>query len=269
MSYIVAFVNFKESSRFLYPFGCTRDDLVPGDKVIVRTKDQRLSVAFVNKLEYLGWNCRAEILCKLSERSQNADGDYIIPKDAPYEKGYAAPNTLVNILDLERWEKMTPVNKTYSLAMGKKNRTQTAFILFRKNGIDIQLHDSKNYEVKNGGSWAISTTEGRMVRNHYARTETNLFQWIESFATDFDNNKKNLDKYLIPQGSKDSRRRDSDYILPGDLLLRLIDKTSNCDQKDESYPIKDIFDGKVSLGGGLYIDTTGIGDIDKNGDFLD
>jgi len=148
MSYIVAFVNFKESSKSLYPFGCTRDDLVPGDKVIVRTKDQRLSVAFVNKLEYLNWNCGAEILCKLSERSQNTDGDYIIPKDAPYKKGYAAPNILVNILDLQRWEKMTPANKTYSLAMGKKNQTQTVFILFRKNGIDIQLHDSKNYEVK-------------------------------------------------------------------------------------------------------------------------
>ena len=52
MSYIVAFLKFKESSKSLYPFGCTRDDLVPGDKVIVRTKDQRLSVAFVNKLEY-------------------------------------------------------------------------------------------------------------------------------------------------------------------------------------------------------------------------
>jgi len=269
MSYIVAFVNFKESSKSLYPFDCTRDDLVPGDKVIVRTKDQRLSVAFVNKLEYLGWNCGAEILCKLSERSKNTDGNYIIPKGAPYKKGYALSNTLVNILDLERWEKMTPVSKTYSLAMGKKNQTQTAFILFRKNGIDIQLHDSKNYKVKKGGSWTISTTEGRVVPNHYARTNKNLLQWIESFATDFDNNKKNLDKYFIPQGSKDNRRRDSDYIPPGDLLLRLIDKTSDCDQKDESYPIKDIFDGKVSLGGGLYIDTTGIGDIDKNGDFLD
>ena len=99
MSYIVAFVNFKESSKSLYPFDCTRDDLVPGDKVIVRTKDQRLSVAFVNKLEYLGWNCRAEILCKLSERSQNTDGDYIIPKDAPYKKGYAGYwNTVIEHL---------------------------------------------------------------------------------------------------------------------------------------------------------------------------
>ena len=256
MSYIVAFVNFKESSQFLYPFGCTRDDLVPGDKVIVRTRDQRLSVAFVNKLEYLGWNCRAEILCKLSERSQNADGDYIIPKDAPYEKGYAAPNTLVNILDLERWEKMTSPYKTCSLVMGKKNKTQTAFILFRKNGIDVILHHSRDYEVKKGGSWAISTNEGQVVSNYYARTNTNLFQWIESFATDFDNNKKNLEKYFIPQGSEDRRSRDTDFI-------------PSCNQKDEGYPIKDIFDGKVSLGGGLYIDTTGIGDVDKKGDFLD
>ena len=256
MSYIVAFVNFKESSKSLYPFDCTRDDLVPGDKVIVRTKDQRLSVAFVNKLEYLGWNCRAEIICKLSERSQNADGDYIIPKDAPYKKGYAAPNTLVNILDLERWEKMTPAYKTCSLVMCKKNQTQTAFILFRKNGIDVILHHSRDYEVKKGGSWAISTNEGWAVRNYYARTETNLFRWIESFATDFDNNKKNLEKYFIPQGSKDRRPRDTDFI-------------PSCNQKDEGYPIKDILDGKVFLGGGLYIDTTGIGYIDKNGDFLD
>ena len=254
MSYIVAFVNFKESSKSLYPFGCTRDDLVPGDKVIVRTKDQRLSVAFVNKLEYLNWNCGAEILCKLSERSKNTDGNYIIPKGAPYEKGYALSNTLVNILDLERWEKMTPVSKTYSLAMGKKNQTQTVFILFRKNGIDIQLHDSKNFEVKKGGNWVISTTEGRMVRNYYARTYTNLFQWIESFATDFDNNKKNLEKYFIPQGSKDKRPRDTDCI-------------PSYNQKDEGYPIKDILDGKVSLGGGLYVDFSGIGNIDENGDF--
>jgi hypothetical protein len=254
MNYIVAFVNFKESSKSLYPFGCTRDDLVPGDKVIVRTKDQRLSVAFVNKLEYLNWNCSAEILCKLSERSQNADGGYIIPKDAPYKKGYVAPNTLVNILDLQRWEKMTPANKTYSLAMGKKNQTQTVFILFRKNGIDIQLHDSKNYEVKRGGSWVISTTEGRMVRNYYARANKNLFKWIESFATDFDNNKKNLEKYFIPQGSKDKRPRDTDCI-------------PSHNQKDEGSPIKDILDGKVYLGGGLYVDFTGIGNIDENGNF--
>ena len=256
MNYIVAFVNFKESSKSLYPFDCTRDDLVPGDKVIVRTKDQRLSVAFVNKLEYLNWNCGAEILCKLSERSKNADGNYIIPKGAPYKKGYAMSNTLVNILDLKGWEKMTPAKKTYSLAMGKKNQTQTAFILFRKNGIDIQLHDSKNYEVKKSGSWAISTTEGRMVRNYYARTNKNLFKWIESFATDFDKNKKNLEKYFIPQGSKDKRPRDTDCI-------------PSYNQKDEGSPIKDILDGKVFLGGGLYIDTTGIGYIDKNGDFLD
>jgi hypothetical protein len=164
---------------------------------------------------------------------------------------------------------MTPAKKTYSLAMVKKNKKQTAFILFHKSGIDIQIHDSRNYEVKKGDTWAISTNEGWAVRNYYARTETNLFRWIESFATDFDNNKKNLDKYFIPQGCKDSRRRDSDYIPPGDLLLRLIDKTSDYDQKDENYPIKDIFDGKVSLGGGLYIDTTGIGDVDKKGDFLD
>ena len=142
MSYIVAFAKFKESSKTLYPFGCTRDDLVPGDKVIVRTKDQRLGVAFVNKLEYLDWNCGAEILCKLSRRSKNADGNYIIPKGVPYNKGYAMTNALVNILDLKEWKKMTPANKTYSLAMGKKSQTQTAFILFRKNGIDIQLHDS-------------------------------------------------------------------------------------------------------------------------------
>ena len=140
--------------------------------------------------------------------------------------------------------------------MGKKNKTQTAFILFRKNGIDVILHHSRDYEVKKGGSWAISTNEGQVVSNYYARTNTNLFQWIESFATDFDNNKKNLEKYFIPQGSEDRRSRDTDFI-------------PSCNQKDEGYPIKDIFDGKVSLGGGLYIDTTGIGEIDKNGDFLD
>ena len=149
---------------------------------------------------------------------------------------------------------MTPANKTYSLAMGKKNQTQTAFILFRKNGIDIQLQDSKNYEVKKGGSWAISTTEGRMVRNHYARTKKNLLKWIESFATDFDNNKKNLEKYFIPLGSKDRRPRDTDFI-------------PSCSQKDGGYPTDDILDGVVSLGNGFYMDITGIGKINEDGDF--
>ena len=254
MSYIVAFVKFKKSSRSLYPFGCTRDDLVPGDEVIVRTKDQNLSTAFVDKLDYLGWNCGAEILCKLSESSKSSDGNYTIPKGAPYKKGYAMPDTLVNILDLIRWKKMTPVKKTYSLAMGKKNKTQTAFILFRKNGIDIQLHDSKNYEVKKGGSWAISTTEEQMVRNHYARTKRNLLKWIESFATDFDNNKKNLAKYFSPLGSKDRRSRDTDF-------------TPSCSQKGRGYRTGDILDGFVSLGNGFYMDITGIGKIDEDGDF--
>ena len=246
MSYIVAFVKFKKSSKSLYPFGCTRDDLVPGDKVVVRTKDQNLSTAFVDKLEYLDWNCDAEILCKLSERSKNADGNYVIPKGAPFKKGYASSNTLVNILDLKGWQKMTPANKTYSLVMGKKNQTKTAFILFRKNGIDIQLHDSKKYEVKKGGSWAISTTEGQIVRNYYARTNNNLLKWIESFATDFDDNKKDLEKYLISKGSKDKRPRDTDYI-------------PSC-----RYPKDDILDGIILLGNGFYMDISGIGSIDKD-----
>ena len=269
MSYIVAFVNFKESSEFLYPVDCTRDDLVPGDKVIVRTKDQRTSVAFVSKLDYMGWKNGAEIICKLSEASQNAHGDYIVPEDAPYEIGYAVPNTLVNNLHLKGWELMRSANKTYSLVIGKKNQTQTVFILFRKNGIDIQLLDSKNYEVKKCGTWATSTTEGRMVRNYYARTDTNLYQWIESFATDFDNNKKNLEKYFIPQGSKHRKRMDTDYIPAGDLLVRLLDEASDCNHKDESYPIKGNLDGKVSLGDGLYMDISGIGNIGEYGGFLD
>ena len=246
MSYIVAFVKFKESSKSLYPFGCTRDDLVPGDKVIVRTKDQSLNVAFVNKLEYLDWDCRAEILCKKSERSIDADGNYVIPKGAPFKKGYASSNTLINILDLKGWQKMTPANKTYSLAMGKKNQTHTAFILFRKNGIDIQIHDSKKYEVKKGGSWAISTTEGKIVRNFYARTNNNLLKWIESFATDYDDNKKDLEKYLISKGSKDKRPRDTDYI-------------PSC-----SYPKDDILDGIILLGNDFYMNISGIGRIDED-----
>ena len=149
---------------------------------------------------------------------------------------------------------MTPVDKTYSLAMGKKNKTQTAFILFRKNGIDIQLHDSKIYEVKKGGSLAISTTEGQMVRNHYARTQRNLLKWIESFATDFDKNKKNLTKYFLPLGSKDRRSRDTDF-------------TPSCGQKGGGYPTGDILDGFVSLGNGFYMDITGIGKIDADEDF--
>ncbi len=223
MSYIVAIVNFKGPSKSEYPVGCKRDDLVPGDEVIVRTKDQKLKIANVIKLPYLNWNYGAEILCKLSEASQNADGYYIVPEDAPYEIGYAVPNTLVNILHLKGWEQMTSANKTYSLVIGEKNQTQTVFILFRREGIDIQLHYSRNYEVKKGGRWATSTTEGRMVRNYYARTDTNLFQWIESFATDFDNDKKNLDKYFLPQGSKDKKRRDTDYIPTADAdeIIRL------------------------------------------------
>jgi hypothetical protein len=245
MSYIVAFVKFKKSSKSLYPFECTRDDLVPGERVIVRTKDKRLSVAFVNKLEYLSWNCSAEIVCKLTEASKNADGKYIVPKGAPYKKGYASSNTLINILDLKGWQKMTPVNKTYSLAMGKNNQSHTAFILFRKNGIDIQLHDSEQYEVKKGGSWEISTTEGQIVHNYYARTNNNLLKWIESFATDFDDNKINLEKYLISKGSKDKRPRDTDYI-------------PTYRQKD------DILDGIVLLGNDFYMDINGIGRIDKD-----
>ena len=185
---------------------------------------------------------------------KNADGNYVIPKGAPFKKGYASSNTLVNILDLKGWQKMTPANKTYSLVMGKKNQTNTAFILFRKNGIDIQLHDSKKYEVKKGGSWAISTTEGQIVRNYYARTNNNLLKWIESFATDFDDNKKNLEKYFIPQGSKDKRPKDTDYI-------------PSCNQKDGGYPTDDILDGMVSLGNGLYMDIRGIGNINEDGDF--
>ena len=53
MSYIVAFVKFKKSSRSLYPFGCTRDDLVPGDEVIVPALT---FIAPVNSVAYNGAN---------------------------------------------------------------------------------------------------------------------------------------------------------------------------------------------------------------------
>ena len=79
----------------------------------------------------------------------------------------------------------------------------------------------------------------------------------------------NLIKHPIPQGSKDKGRRGTDYIPPADIILRALDETPDCNQKDGSYPIEDIWDGKVSLGDGLYMDITGIGDIDENGDFLD
>ena len=71
-------------------------------------------------------------------------------------------------------------------------------------------------------------------------------KWIESFATDYDDNKKDLEKYLISKGSKDKRPRDTDYI-------------PYC-----SYPKDDILDGIILLGNDFYMNISGIGRIDKD-----
>lgn len=204
MSFINAFVKYSETGKE-YPLDCLRDDLVPGDEVLTRRSDGKLASGVVVRTEFLNWQCGARIECKLSEARINADGLPIPPSNSPFVLGLTTNEALVAALKGRGWvpQKRGNVHR-YVLAF--TNDVQTAFILIRSNGVDLQLLDSKlegamqPYVVQQ-----LSVTQGKFVRHHFSHCGFNLYEGILRFAQAFEINSGNYDRYFVSVGASDKR----------------------------------------------------------------
>lgn len=195
MSYIVGFVKFSNYSTKSYPVECYREDLSEGDSVIIEFDDGRFHSAILETWEYLNWECKHRIFCKASEFKQT---------DQVIKKGFSDSKVLIDLLVERNWHLLSYRNKTYKAVLNNSNNTQTANILFRKNGIDIQLLEGKtDSRHASDNSYDGSLSEGKVVRNYYAHTEENLLEHILRFSDVFMANKDSYDDFFIFKGSKD------------------------------------------------------------------
>jgi hypothetical protein len=204
MSFIIAFVKYLESGRE-YPLDCLRDDLIPGDEVLTRRSDGKLATGIVVRTEYLNWQCSARIECKTSEARLNLDGVYIPPRNAPVQLGLTTNETLVAKLKGRGWSPQKRGN-IHRHVLAFTNDVQTAFILVRSNGIDLQLLESKLEEpLRSYAIQQLSITQGKFVRHYFSHCGFNLYEGILRFAQAFEKGLGNYDRFFVSVGVSDKR----------------------------------------------------------------
>lgn len=239
MSYIIASVTFPESSQ-VFPVECFRTDLNAGDKVIVRRKDGKLRHATIIRLEYLNWDAKARIECRLSEASVNDDDLITIPKGCPIRIGIATQDDLIKELRRKGWARLKPSKMHLRMVFARSNNRFEAYIFFRKNSIDIRIYpiDIKR-EIKPFSEYSRPKTKGQSVTHYLSHNTFNLLEGVYRFARSFDNNENNLDRFFVPQGSKDKRtnelREQSELRKTEQLERRRMDDYYNVDD-DLTYP---------------------------------
>ncbi|WOI24691.1 hypothetical protein R1T44_11050 [Cobetia amphilecti] len=250
MSYIIAFVSFSESSKE-FPVQCFRTDLKAGDEVIVRRGDGKLRFARIAQLRYLNWDCNGRIECRREEIALDYSGNIVLPKKSPVHIGVSTPYAFAKSLKDLGWMSCKLRNKMYRAAFAKTNDANVAYILHRKNGIDIQIISKKEHgEVTSYGFYDKTLHDGEVVRHSLPHTKFNLFEGVLRFAKSFSSNEEDLSRYFVPQGSADKRTEE------------LKSKAKKLDSYDNE--MQDIYDacsdgagGPAYLGDGMWIGSEG------------
>ncbi|RZN98124.1 hypothetical protein EKG40_31435 [Pseudomonas moorei] len=203
MSYIIAFVRFADS-EMNYPVACYRTDIRPSDPVLVRLANLKLKPATVEKIAYLNWDCKGRIECKLSEDIASK-----IPSGKPLSNleitfGLATMEATVEHLKHSDWIPVRPVSKQYRIGLTNCNKTQTANIFFRRNGIDLQiLPERYPSRPKAFSKVSFSLSEGRTVRHFLSQSKFNLYEGVSRFANCFISNEEDYDRFFKSVGSSD------------------------------------------------------------------
>lgn len=246
LSYIIAFVEI-DGSEGDYPVNCIRNDIRPGDEVIIRLPERGLRRARVVRTDYLNWNCKGRIECLLSETVLNANGVRVPPKDAPRVVGLTTMDAAAANLQANGW---VPVlwTKIYRRCLVNVNKTQTALILFRRNGVDLMISPSRmNMLPRPYTSLTHSFADGRAVRHHLSMTKFNLYEGIARFAQSFVADEGDYDRYFKPVGSLKND--------PKQVASRV--RSSGGEEREES--LRSVFagcedhSGAIYLGDGVYI----------------
>lgn len=198
MSYIIAHVAFDNSGR-TYPVNCNRTDITVGDEVVVRMSNHLLKSARVADINYLNWNCKNTIECLTHEAELTRDGFVLPPGGSLSTKGLARPYDLAAHLFKLGWIPRRPCNKMYRMAYSARNRTQSALILMRKNGIDVQIIQGQPAdEMKPNSLLSISQADGPIVRQPYYGSRYNILERSAAFAEAFLRNETGIEDTIAP-----------------------------------------------------------------------
>ncbi|KFE52405.1 hypothetical protein [Pseudomonas syringae] len=250
MSYIIALVRFLDSEQ-PFPVECFRTDLAAHDQVVVRLGSGQLRYALIVAMKYLNWDCKGRIECKASESSEDHLGDIVLPYGTPINKGITTHAAFVSAAKSLGWIPLKPSQRTYRNALGSTNEKNTAYVLVRRNGIDIKIIENTFRESLRPYSLCqCSLSEGITVRHSLAHTSFNLFEGVLRFCKSFDVNELGLERYFVPVGSSDKRTEEL--------------KAMSIARKSQQREMQDIYDacsdgggGPAYLGDGMWITSAG------------
>ena len=250
MSYIIGFIEFEDSSTD-YPVECFRTDLQPGDRVLVRIDNGKLKPGIVTRLEYLNWNCKGRIECPIAEALVGDDGVLSPPPGSPISVGLASAQPVIARLKSEGWVPLKSSQNMHRSILSNSNSTQSANILFRRNGVDFQILPKRHDVAPRAYSYLKhAVTEGRVVRHFLARTTFNLYEGVLRFSQSFMSNEGNYDRFFNPVGSRDKTT--------AELKNRLRLARGN-DEDDPEDSLRSVLAGcedsmgRIYLGDGIYI----------------
>lgn len=249
LSYIIAFVRFSGSSK-VYCVDCNRTDVKFGDEVVIRNyaDNAKFKRATIMALEYLNWNCKNYVACLVSETSSSPDG-MVLPSRSLAHKGVCRDIDVYSYLTSKRWRQHRTVSRMFRSGFSYRNQSQFSNILFRSNGIDLQIvNDTVNGAIQSDGRLGLRLflDNSNIVRHALSRSKINLYELIVEFSDEFQKNTGDYAKYMIPQGRSDKRTD------------RLKQKTNRSNDIGEN--LYEIFGGDgepVYLGDGLYLTSDG------------
>ncbi|HJH09534.1 MAG TPA: hypothetical protein K8V12_06725 [Psychrobacter pasteurii] len=254
MSYLIAFVRDLNRNNE-YPVECFRTDLKANDEVLVLNKNNVIYHCIVNRVEYLNWDCKKTIYCKVSE-SIKINGAFYPPSTKPIEIGVVSSDSLIDLLKARNWQTLPYGRNTYKTVLTYTNNSRTAFILIRKNGVDLGLMSGKYPRSFNRTDTYLKVKEefgvGKFVRHHLSHTNFNLFEGIIRFSHSFMNNEIDLERYFVSVGS--SNKQDDILKEKHEALLmqRRTNRRSRSQSLYDQFSIDDS-DEPVYLGSGMWI----------------
>jgi len=198
-AYIIAHVAFDNSGK-TYPVNCFRTDVRIGHQVVVKMNKGPLKWAQVVDTNYLNWSCQNSVVCLANEAQFTVDGIILPPGDSLTIKGLTRPSELATRLFKLGWVPRRAASKMYRMAYSAENRTQTALILMRKNGIDVQIIDGRHPKViKPNSVLSIRRTDGPFFAQTLHGSLNNVFERTAAFGAAFLLDTPQAEELIIPQ----------------------------------------------------------------------
>ena len=253
MSYIIAFVEFTTPGD-AYPVECFRTDLVIGDAVLVQIPNRRLTPATVVQICYLSWKCAGQIKGKVSEGLQSEDGYWKL-SNCPDVIGLATNEVFISELKRRGW---IPLKRghVHMAALTNSNTTESANILVRRNGIDLQILPARRiFLPRPFGLTQESVTEGRLVRHYFSNTTFNLYEGVLRFADSFASDEGNYDRFFKSAGTSDRRTEKQKQEAENRKILRTEQEPNG--MKDYYEMVSDGTGTAVYAGDGVWIGVGG------------